>query len=194
MTLTSLKQLVSFLRTHDMVGRIADFGGTENIGSEIIIDMLSLAELEVEGDPNTPLGVRVKGKIKAGKVEYFPLDYDSGYDLLKPIKGKKFDGALCMDLLEHTSNPFIVARNIMDSLKKGSYLFVTVPFVWELHGFPNDYWRFCPQGLQEIFKEMETEIIYAVEDSYVHPDPNPFPPIPLVNLPYTRLVGIFRKK
>ena len=76
------------------------------------------------------------------------LDYKTGYDLMKKIKGKKYDVGICMDLLEHVSNPFIVAHNISASLKKGALLFVTAPFVWSFHEYPKDYFRFTPDGLK----------------------------------------------
>ena len=88
-----------------------------------------------------------------------------------------------MDLLEHTSNPFIVAKNISDSLKPGAFLFVTVPFVWELHYHPKDYFRFCPQGLEAVFSEMKTKTIEIVRDQ-----------VPDEDLPRQRIVAIFQKK
>lgn len=93
--------------------------------------------------------------LKGGLKDYTQIDYNSGYDLLKPIKGRKFGLGICMDLLEHCSNPFIVARNITNSLKKGALLFVTAPFIWGLHEFPKDYFRFTCDGLKELFPKME---------------------------------------
>ena len=69
-----------------------------------------------------------------------------------------------MDLLEHVSNPFLVADNIRHSLKKGAFLFVTVPWIWEAHYHPKDYWRFMPQGLEELFKEIKLHTIYPIRD------------------------------
>jgi SAM-dependent methyltransferase len=177
MTRTSLIALNNFLVDHqhlfkDDNMRIADYGGTDEIGKDIVKNMLA------------------EGNLK----NYHMLDFDNGVDLREPIAGEKFDLGICMDLLEHTSNPFIVAKNIVDSLNQGAFLFVTAPFVWELHGYPNDYWRFCPQGLEELFKEMEVEIVYAEEDTYTPPVPNPLPPVPPVTLPWTRVIGIFKKK
>jgi SAM-dependent methyltransferase len=176
MTKTSLLELQKFLKEHQQhffnEMRIADFGGTPEIGEGIVQKMFAGGNL----------------------LNYHMLDFDNGVDLREPIEGEKFDLGVCMDLLEHTSNPFVVAKNIIDSLNPGAFLFVTVPFVWELHPFPNDYWRFTPQGLEELFKEMEIEIIYAEIDSYKHPNPNPFPPVPPVSLPYTRIIGVFKKK
>jgi SAM-dependent methyltransferase len=174
MTKTSLLELREFLKNHqqfffnDM--RIADYGGTNRIGENIVQRMFA------GGDLNN----------------YNMLDFDNGVDLRNPIEGK-FDVGICMDLLEHTSDPFLVAKNIIDSLNPGAFLFVTVPFVWELHGYPNDYWRFTPQGLGELFKDMEVEVIYAKEDTYI-PDMKNMPPVPPVSLPWNRIVGVFRKK
>ena len=96
MTNTSLEQLRDFLERVKPVlkptMRIADYGGTKKIGSNVVKKML-------------------KG---GGLKDYHMLDFDNGFDLRKSIKGKKFDLGICMDLLEHTTNPFLVAKNIID--------------------------------------------------------------------------------
>lgn len=182
MTLTSLRALAWFLSKYPPKGRIADFGGTEKIGSEIVTQMFSLSNIRIEGDPKTPLNINVKGFEKECEAEYIPLDFDNGIDLRKPIKGKKFDGAICMDLLEHTSNPFVVAENITNSLKKDALLFVTVPWIWEIHYHPKDYWRFAPQGLEELFPKMEKLSIEIIRDQSIDEE-----------VPRSRLVAVFKK-
>ena len=160
MTHTSLEYLMWFLNTYPpkAKSRIADYGGTENIGDTIVKD--SLAD--------------------GGQTDYHALDFDNGIDLREPIVGPKFDMGICMDLLEHTSNPFVVAKNIKDSLKRGAYLFVTVPFVWELHYYPKDYWRFTPSGLEELFSDMDVEVLGLVRDAGAGED-----------VPRTRVVAVF---
>lgn len=130
MTKASLEKLMWFLNRYPPPpgARIADYGGTENVGMTVVKDSLAAG----------------------GQTDYHMLDLDNGHDLRLPIKGPKFDYGICMDLLEHTTDPFLVAKNIVRSMAKGAYLFVTVPFVWELHYFP-DYWRFTPQGLELVF-------------------------------------------
>ena len=149
--------------------RIADYGGTDKIGDNIIKNILSSGNLK----------------------NYHMLDFDNGIDLRKPIKGRKFDLGICMDLLEHVSNPFVVSQNIMNSLKKDSYLFVTVPFVWELHAVPDDFWRFTPHGLTELFKEMEALTVYGVTDESPTSEYNQS--LLPVSLPFSRIIGIFKK-
>ena len=163
---------------------MADYGGTDAIGGEIVGKMLSLEGVNVEeGDRSQKINLFVNGSKEKDIVpEYHVLDYDNGVDLLKPISGEKFDAGICMDLLEHTSNPFLVAKNIGDSLKKGAYFFVTVPWIWELHYHPKDYWRFTPQGLKELFPEMEEILTETIRD-----------PEPEEKLPRARIVAIFKK-
>lgn len=151
--------------------RIADYGGTDQIGLNVVRDMLAKGDL----------------------TNYHMLDFDNGIDLREPIQGEKFDLGICMDLLEHVSNPFLVTKNIIDSLNPGAFLFVTAPFVWEIHGYPQDFWRYTPDGFGELFKDMETEIISVVIDDYEFSDKSYRPIVP-VTRPWTRIIGIFRKK
>jgi hypothetical protein len=177
MTVTSIKSLQNFLNNHqpflrdDM--RVADYGGTEAIGANFVQQLLETGGLK----------------------DYHMLDFDNGVDLRKPIKGKKFDLGICMDLLEHTSNPFIVAENIIGSLKSGAYLFVTVPWSWNIHHHPDDYWRFSPSGLGELFKEMEVEAIFQEVDDYKS-ERGATPSVIQIAVPqpWIRSTGYFKKK
>ena len=104
----------------------------------------------------TVQGKEVKRLLASGKIfDYVALDYNTGVDLMKPIKGRKYGTGICMDLLEHVTNPNIVAGNITNSLKKGALLFVTAPFVWGLHDYPKDYFRFTVDGIKVLFHKMK---------------------------------------
>lgn len=178
MTQTSFDALKKFLNKFQPEFfdemRIADYGGTDNIGAHDVRNLLASGKL----------------------TDYRMLDFDSGVDLRKPIRGAKFDLGICMDLLEHTSNPFIVAKNIKNSLKKGALLFITVPFVWPLHGFPDDFWRFSPSGVMELFKGMERVYLFIEKDSY-GPDAKTEKALKKlpdhISPPYIRIIGVFRK-
>lgn len=178
MTTTSLEELTKFLDLCDFGPNkgsysIADYGGNEDIGS---------------GEMKKLLG-------KYGLKHYYVLDLSTKVDLLKKVKGPKHHIGICMDLLEHVSNPFTVAGNIKDNLRKGAYLYVTVPWVWPVHNIPgkySDYWRFTPDGLEELFSGMGKVALYAIRDSY-----KPNFKIPEAacapELPYSRIIGIFTK-
>lgn len=179
MTITSLEELQKFIDLCDFgpgkeKWRIADYGGNEGIGSDYVKKILS----------------------DKGITDYNILDLSTGVDLREPVPGDKYHLGLCMDLLEHTSNPFLVAKNIQDSLVSGAFLYVTVPFIWPIHGDVGkyqDYWRFTPDGLEELFKDMEMIALYGNRDSY-EPDEVPPPETFAPPTPYVRIIGIFKKK
>lgn len=168
MTKKSLECFGNFLTQYEkeLKTPIADYGGTAEIGSGAVHDILKI----------------VNPKLVQG---YEMLDYDNGVDLEKPLK-KKYGTGVCMDLLEHARNPFLVAKNISDSLKKGALLFVTAPFVWDIHTHPednwNDYWRFTPEGLTELFKDLTMIGVRLERDVYKGE-----------TVPGQRVVGVFRK-
>lgn len=57
----------------------------------------------------------------------------------------------CVSVLEHSRRPWLLAENIERLLMPGGSLFVTVPFCWRIHSYPNDYWRMTPEGLMSLF-------------------------------------------
>ena len=146
MTRKTLEFLSGFLQQFraELAIPVADFGGNKKIGSNFVKILLKDNGID--------------------KKHYEILDYTTGYDLLKPIKGKKYGLGICMDLLEHVSQPFIVVKNIKDALKPGALIFVTVPFVWDVHEYPEDYWRFTPAGLTELFSGFECISAFLVSD------------------------------
>ena len=62
------------------------------------------------------------------------------------VEGRRFGTIICMSVLEHCDQPFLMAENITRLLVPGGSLVVSVPFVFKFHGFPSDYWRFTPEG------------------------------------------------
>ena len=43
------------------------------------------------------------------------------------------------------------AKQMERVLKPGGFLYVSVPWVWEFHAFPSDYWRFSLPALDVLF-------------------------------------------
>ena len=48
-----------------------------------------------------------------------------------------------------------MAKNLEALLEKGGHLFISAPFSWEYHAFPDDYWRFTPSGIRALFQDIE---------------------------------------
>ena len=99
--------------------------------------------------------------MQAGKGVDLVLDLTADFESLESaLEGRRFGTIICMSVLEHCSNPFKMAQNIEKLLAEGGLLVVGVPFVWELHGFPDDYWRFTPSGIRVLFRNLDfTDLI-----------------------------------
>jgi len=67
----------------------------------------------------------------------------------------EFSHVECISVMEHSKAPWLLARNIEDSLIEGGSLFLSVPFVWRFHGYPNDYFRFTVEGVKCLFPRIE---------------------------------------
>lgn len=73
-----------------------------------------------------------------------------------------FDHVECFSVLEHSKRPWQLAANLNRLMVHGATIHVTVPFIWRVHAYPSDYWRFTANGLRELFPHVEwKKICYA---------------------------------
>jgi len=69
-----------------------------------------------------------------------------------PLRSASVDCVLCMVVLEHTRNPRDVLLEFARVLKLGGSLIMVLPFLWEEHQIPHDYFRFTRYGVRAIFE------------------------------------------
>jgi SAM-dependent methyltransferase len=75
-----------------------------------------------------------------------------------PFAEKKFDVVICTQVLNYTTDPFLVIREIYRVLKKGGFLYLSVPAIFPR--YHNQRWRFMPDGLRVLLSQFSTvEII-----------------------------------
>lgn len=72
-----------------------------------------------------------------------------------PFNSDTFDYVWCNAVLEHVPYPMLVAAEIDRILKPKGWAFVQVPFLENVHGWPDDYYRFTLQGLRILFRDMQ---------------------------------------
>ena len=65
-----------------------------------------------------------------------------------PIADASFDVVLCTQVLEHVPDPGAVLSELRRVLRDGGELWLTVPFVGELHEEPHDHYRYTSYGLR----------------------------------------------
>jgi len=69
------------------------------------------------------------------------------------LEDNSVDGIVCLNVLEHVIDPGKAIREIKRVLKPGGKIFLTVPFTYYFHPFPDDLYRFSPSVLSESFKD-----------------------------------------
>jgi len=87
-----------------------------------------------------------------GKGVDLVLDLTEDFESIdKKLESRRFKTIICFSVLEHCSNPFKMCKNIEDLLEEDGLVFISAPFSWRIHGYPNDYWRFTPEGIKKLF-------------------------------------------
>ena len=69
-----------------------------------------------------------------------------------PFPDASFDGAICIEVLEHVEDPSALVAEIARCLRPGATLLVTVPWSARRHHVPHDYHRFTRERLQQLFE------------------------------------------
>jgi len=76
---------------------------------------------------------------------------------------------ICCSVLEHVRKPWIMAENITALLRSGAALYISVPWIWRYHPYPDDYYRFSWRGIIELFPDFAWKHVY-----YASTIPNEF--------------------
>lgn len=70
-----------------------------------------------------------------------------------PVADASIDMVLATETLEHVRRPASFLAEARRVLRPGGRLVVTVPFSARWHYVPDDYWRFTPSSLRDLFEE-----------------------------------------
>jgi FkbH-like protein len=65
-----------------------------------------------------------------------------------PFADETFDVVLCLEVLEHSREPWRIVSEARRTLKRGGEVILSAPFNQPIHKEPDDYWRFTPDCLE----------------------------------------------
>ena len=86
-----------------------------------------------------------------------------------PAKANSFDVCVCFNTLEHIYDPLFVLGEIHRTLKPGGEVHIAVPWMFRIHGHPDDYNRLTPSWWRQAMEETsfsETSVMPLVWGRY----------------------------
>jgi SAM-dependent methyltransferase len=95
-------------------------------------------------------------EISPGEVSYWR---DSGFasyksvqfpefDITREALPEKFDVIFAEHVFEHLRDPYAAARNVLSMLSERGVFMIATPFLIRVHGYPDDFTRWTPNGLR----------------------------------------------
>lgn len=71
-----------------------------------------------------------------------------------PIADGTYDTCLCLNTLEHVYDARFMLDEIFRVMKPGGVVYITVPWIFRVHGHPDDYFRGTPSWWAETLKRV----------------------------------------
>jgi SAM-dependent methyltransferase len=78
---------------------------------------------------------------------------------------------VCLEVIEHTLNPFDTVKEIRRILKHEGYLLISAPLNWRIHGPIPDCWRITEHGWRALLRDFDIVETESLES----PDRELFP-------------------
>jgi len=75
-----------------------------------------------------------------------------------PFENESADSVIFTQVLEHVSDPNLALDQITRVLKTDGILVISVPFIYQAHAQPHDYWRFSQHGIKKLLHDRNYEI------------------------------------
>jgi SAM-dependent methyltransferase len=125
-----------------LTGRVIDLGGHK--GSSYYKLLKTEQPIEVANMDSTNPGTH---KTPSGADHVFDLEKSF------PLPSGSFDAVLCINVMEHIYNYKNLLSESSRILKSGGRIYISVPFFFNIHGSPNDYFRYTKSALERILAD-----------------------------------------
>lgn len=124
--------------------------GCGNRPYEYLFEQVSYTGIDVE-DSGRPLGMKQPDYFYGGNVFPFPAD--------------SFDMVISTQVLEHVPDPRAMLKEMARVCKPGGGVVISLPFVYQEHEEPFDYFRFTRFGVEELLTKTGWQIETLKRDS-----------------------------
>lgn len=121
-----------------------------------VSSQFSGAVLDLGGKKNKKRGMFRPPENSVQKWVYLNLDLQESPDAVGsaesiPYKDSSFDWIVCTEVLEYVSDPSKMISEMHRVLKTSGKVFLTAPFLYQIHGKPHDLQRFTNEKLKSLF-------------------------------------------
>jgi SAM-dependent methyltransferase len=115
---------------------------------------------------------RYRGLLPKGRL--LTLDLDSRHRPMVvgraekiPFPDATFDLVVSTEMLEHCPEPGKIAAEVHRVLKPGGTVVLSTPFIYVVHGWPNDYYRYTASGLEHLFQHFDRVEVVSFGNRFV---------------------------
>ncbi|WP_414527894.1 class I SAM-dependent methyltransferase [Nodularia chucula] len=124
------------INTNIKKGKILEIGGSNSQNSMTFFPEFEYLNLDIDYNENLPTIVG---------------------DITKPIDlpNNSFDIIVSHQTFEHINEPWKAAQEIVRLLKPGGFCYISTVWSWRYHPVPIDYWRFSPDCLAFLFRDLQ---------------------------------------
>jgi SAM-dependent methyltransferase len=128
---------------------IMDFVGELARTIELPDPIVEFGSLQVESGQPNDLRPAFPGRDFVGT----DIRSGPGVDRVEDLRSLSFGDdeigtALCLDTLEHCEDPLAATREMHRALRPGGVCVISSVMLFGIHAYPNDYWRFTPEGFR----------------------------------------------
>ena len=127
--------------------------------------VVEFGSMQVESEQDSDLRRFFEG------VAYTGTDFREGpgVDRVEDLRALSFkDGSigttLCFDTLEHCEDPPLACRELARVTAPGGICVISSVMLFGIHGYPNDYFRFTPEGFRSMLSGFDDVRVIGVGD------------------------------
>ena len=127
--------------------------------------VVEFGALQVESEQDSDLRPLFAGR------DYTGTDFRDGpgVDRVEDLRGLSYADdsvgtAICLETLEHVDDPLTACRELSRVVRPGGVCLVSTPLLMGIHGYPDDFFRYTPEGMRSLLRPFEAAWVAGLGD------------------------------